>query len=91
MPPKPGFREVANGLRRRRFLPSHERLVFERRGLRWPLLRSPLFYAGWSAKAQSRLQAFRFFAHGAFVLEPWTNAIKGKKLPAPFSNLWICS
>jgi hypothetical protein len=28
-------------------------------------------------------QTFRFFAQGAFVLEPWTNAIKGKKLPAP--------
>jgi hypothetical protein len=23
-------------------------------------------------------RTFRFFAHGVFVLEPWTNAIKGK-------------
>jgi hypothetical protein len=38
-----------------------------------------------------RSQTFRFFAHGAFVLEPWTNAIKGKKLPAPNLILWICS
>jgi hypothetical protein len=36
-------------------------------------------------------QTFGFFAHGAFVLEHWTNAIKGKKLPAPNLYLWICS
>jgi hypothetical protein len=36
-------------------------------------------------------QTFRFFAYGAFVLEPWTNAINGKKLSAPDLNLWICS
>jgi hypothetical protein len=39
--------------------------------------KSPLF---------PHLQTFSFFAHGAFVLEPWTNAIKGKKLPAPNLN-----
>jgi hypothetical protein len=36
-------------------------------------------------------QTFRFFAHGAFVLEPWTNAIKGKKLSAPNLILLACS
>jgi hypothetical protein len=34
---------------------------------------------------------FQDFAHGVFVLETWTIAIKGKKLPAPDLNLWICS
>jgi hypothetical protein len=40
---------------------------------------------------KSAVQTFRFFAHGAFVLEPWSNAFKGKKLSAPNLILWICS
>jgi hypothetical protein len=37
----------------------------------------------WKKSALKPSQTFRFFAHGAFVLEPWTNAINGKKFPAP--------